>query len=664
MARTEELRFRQIHLDFHTHQDIEAIGADFDPKTFADTLAAARVDSINMFARGHHGYVYYRSKRFADRVHPHLKTNLLKQQIQACHKRNIKAPIYITVQWDALTAEEHPEWLVRDPSGKQEGVGLYDAGFYNRLCLNSPYVDWLQDFTLDVMQNLPVDGFWFDIVGACDCSCTYCRRDMIAQGLDPADNEARRRFGVEVLYAFKRRMTRFVRKHDKKCLLFYNAGHVGPRHRPVVDAYTHLELESLPSGGWGYMHFPLTARYARTLGKDFLGMTGKFHTTWGDFHSFKNQEALAFECYTMLALNAKCSIGDQLPPRGRICPHTYKLIGSVYKEVETREPWCRRAQPVTEIAVITPEAFMANANHGNLAPSALGACRMLQEGQYQFDFVDPEQDLSAYSLVILPDEIPVDAALARKLEAFVKQGGALLASHRSGLTPEGDRFALKCLGLSLQGDAEYQPTFIVPRGAVGKGLPATEHVMYERALAVKPQRGSKVLCQVRQPYFNRTWEHYCSHQHAPSNGKTIFPGVVQRGRVMYFAHPIFTQYSTVSPRWCKVLLHNALDMLLGERLLRTSGPTTLTSAINEQKSEKRLCLHLLHCVPVLRGKGFEVVEDVYPLHDLEISMRVERRIKAVRCVPEMTDLDFAQKDGRVEFVVPKLDGYQIVSVEY
>jgi hypothetical protein len=33
------LRYRQIHLDFHTSPDIEGVGADFDPDEFADTLA-------------------------------------------------------------------------------------------------------------------------------------------------------------------------------------------------------------------------------------------------------------------------------------------------------------------------------------------------------------------------------------------------------------------------------------------------------------------------------------------------------------------------------------------------------------------------------------------------------------------------------------------------
>ena len=112
----------------------------------------------------------------------------------------------------------------------------------------------------------------------------------------------------------------------------------------MLDWFTHLELESLPSGGWGYLHFPIAARYARTLGLDYLGMTGKFQTTWGDFHSFKNQAALEFECFHMLALNAKCCVGDQLLPNGRICPDTYDLIGKVYAQVAEKEAWCADAR--------------------------------------------------------------------------------------------------------------------------------------------------------------------------------------------------------------------------------------------------------------------------------------------------------------------------------
>ena len=114
-------------------------------------------------------------------------------------------------------------------------------------------------------------------------------------------------------------------KFSADCTIFYNRGHVGPHNRRNMDAFTHWELESLPSGHWGYIHFPLTQRYARTLGLPCLSHTGKFHTAWGDFHSFKNQAALEYECFRMLAMGAGPFVGDQLPPDGQIEEHVYKL---------------------------------------------------------------------------------------------------------------------------------------------------------------------------------------------------------------------------------------------------------------------------------------------------------------------------------------------------
>ncbi len=83
-----ELRFRQIHMDYHTSEHIAGVGAEFDPDEFADTLAKAAVDSVTVFGRCHHGWLYYDSKKFRDRIHPNLAyKHLLRDQIRACHKR-------------------------------------------------------------------------------------------------------------------------------------------------------------------------------------------------------------------------------------------------------------------------------------------------------------------------------------------------------------------------------------------------------------------------------------------------------------------------------------------------------------------------------------------------------------------------------------------------
>lgn len=97
-----------VHLDFHTSPDIDGIGEKFNKDEFKKTLKQAHVDSITLFAKCHHGYTYYPSK--IGTMHPNLKFNLLKEQIDACRSVGIKTPIYITMGWSKKDADEHPEW--------------------------------------------------------------------------------------------------------------------------------------------------------------------------------------------------------------------------------------------------------------------------------------------------------------------------------------------------------------------------------------------------------------------------------------------------------------------------------------------------------------------------------------------------------------------------
>ena len=131
---------------------------------------------------------------------------------------------------------------------------------------------------------------------------------------------------------------------------------MGPCTRASRDAYTHFELESLPPGEWGYLHFPVTARYARTLGLDCMGMTGKFHTEWGDFHSLKNQAALEFECFRMLSYGYDVSIGDQFEPYRVLNPDVYQLIGKVFHQLKEREAWARPSKALVEAALVNEMA--------------------------------------------------------------------------------------------------------------------------------------------------------------------------------------------------------------------------------------------------------------------------------------------------------------------
>jgi len=675
-----ELPFRQIHLDFHTSEAIEGIGADFDPERFAETLTQARVNSINLFALGHHGWIYFDTQRFPEERHPHLTRDLLREQIEACHRRGIRTPVYVSVQVNEYLAQRHPEWRVVEADGRLYGPGPYEDGFWHFLCLNTPYVDRLKLLVEEILQTLPIDGFWFDIVDARDCSCRYCREGMLAQGLEPSARADRLRYGRQVLRRFVSHMTAFVKARKPDALIFYNAGHIGPHHRPLLDAFTHLELESLPSGGWGYLHFPTTARYVRTLGKDFLGMTGKFHTSWGDFHSLKNPAALAFECFHMLALGAKVCVGDQLHPRGELDLHTYQRIGEVYVQIEEKEPWCAGAEPLADIGVLTPEEFDPGLSRVDVDfRPIMGAVRMLQEGKHQFDVLDSYSDFERYRVLVLPDRIPTEGLLLERLEAYLAQGGAIIASFASGMDAAQERFTLKALGVRLVEEGPRDPAgnlargreyprhhyaeYLRPRAPLAVGLPNTEHVMYIHGMHVAAEGDTQVLADVIAPYFDRTYRHFCSHLQAPSSGRVVRPAVVQRGSAIYFSHPIFTQYQTKAPRWCRQLFLNALDRLLPDPLLRMEAPTAAIATLTRQDDHGRWILHLLHYVPERRGEAFDIVEDVVPLYGVPISVKVEAPVESVRCVPQGEALTFDVAGGRLQFTLPRVMGHQMAEIQ-
>ncbi len=660
------MRFRQIHLDFHSSELIEDLVTQFDPTEFATTLKKASVNSVTCFGRCHHGYIYYDTPKFPERHHPHLKRNLLKEQIEACHKENIRVPIYTTVQWDKYSAVHHPEWLMRDDQGRPIGTpSPFEAGFYEHLCILTPYRDFLKNHLTELFEQVPVDGLFFDIHHVYPNANRATINAMIKKGLKADIAEERFNFYTLAIQEFKSDIKSYVAQLDKNAKVFFNGGHVGPKIRPELPSYDHLELESLPSGGWGYLHFPLTSRYARNLNKEIMGMTGKFHTAWGDFHSLKNKAALEFECNMMLALNAKCSIGDQLAPRGKLDKATYDLIGSVYSQVANKESWCTGARALTDIAVYSGEEFEPNKMIARRTPDEMmGAIRMLQEGKHQFDVIDSLSEIQSYKVLILPDVIVLDNPLQQKLKNYIAQGGKIIASFQSGLTPDKKDFALDHFGISLVGEAPFSPDFIdLKGGAIGRGLPETELVMYLKGMQVKTNH-AQILAQTNMPYFNRTWEHFHSHRHTPSSGKVGYPAITQSEGIIYFMHPIFTQYAKNAPQWCRALFLNALDILLPEPLVKTpDAPSALIATLNDQTLQKRKIIHLLYYVPERRGVDFDVIEDIIPLFNTKVSIKSITRPTRLMTVPENKSIPFVYMNGRIDFVLPELRGHQMIEIK-
>jgi hypothetical protein len=324
---------------------------------------------------------------------------------------------------------------------------------------------------------------------------------------------------------------------------------------------------------------------------------------------------------------------------------------------------------VTEIGVFTPEEFALRRQSPDeweqrLPVAAMGALRMLQEMQAQFDFVTTDRDLAAYKLLILPDCIPVDPDLAARLGDYVASGGALLLSAESMLGADGAASTAPWMPAHDMGASPYEPDFVVPGPemiAAEPRLQASPYVMYRRGRLLAAQTGSTRLAEVERPYFNREWRHFCSHQHSPSSGDAAGPAVVRKGNVICVAHPVFTMYHDRAPLWCRNLVSACVRMLLPGPVVLVEGPSSLLTILTEQTEPRRRVLHLLHYIPERRGQAFDVIEDVLPVYDVRCRVSAPGA-SSVRLVPDDTALPFALEGGRVLFTVPVIRGHAMVEI--
>ncbi|GBF76501.1 beta-galactosidase [Paenibacillus sp. 598K] len=655
------MRFRQVHLDFHTSEAIASIGAAFKKEQFQHMLKLGHVDSITLFSKCHHGWAYHPSE--ASEIHPGLRFDLLGAQIEAAHEIGVKTPVYLSGGLDERLARAHPEWLIRDRDDATTWTKGYNEPGYHELCLNSPYLDVLLSQVRETLSRYDADSLFIDIVGVRECYCHTCIEAARIEGKGRRDKEALLAIWERTFAVYTAKVRETVDAIKPGLPVFHNGGHIRRGRRDLARMNSHLELESLPTGGGGYDHFPLSARYAQTLGMDYLGMTGKFHTAWGEFGGYKHPNALRYEAALSLAHGARVSIGDQLHPSGLMDEATYGLIGEAYREVESKQEWCTAVHAIADVALLTLEATgvhaRAHIEKGTAAGSDAGAIRILLEGNFLFDVVDLEQDFSVYRVIILPDYVPVGEELRVKLEQYIRRGGKLLATGWSGLDEQGEQFLLD-FGVKHEGLNPYRPDYFRPLFQPGK-LGKASFVFYSQGQRVSLSGGTE-LGQREDPYFNRDANRFCSHLHTPNSEAYGGPGMAESASGIYIAWNVFDDYASKGSLILKEAVVFALNRLLPTKTLVTNLPAQGMVTLQEQREHHRIINHLLYVSPVRRGDGIEVIEDIIPLRNIQVSIRTDRAVTSVYLAPQMTPLLYRQDREAVSYSLPELECHQMVVI--
>lgn len=647
------LRKRQVHLDFHTSEFVP-VGNNFSKEQFQKALKVGHVNSITVFSKCHHGWSYHPTE--VNEMHPTLKFDLLGAQLEACKEIDVNAPVYISAGYDEKEYLKRPEWRWHFTTDKKEHLEYENEVHFHLLCFNTGYLDFLCAQIEEVMVKYNPCGIFLDIVEPRVCYCEKCVKDMKALGMDINSEADRKTFAQQVFDKYLEKTNNAVKKHNKNATVFHNRGHVYPGDKRYIYANSHLELESLPTAGWGYDHFPLTVSYARSLGDiDCLGMTGKFHQGWGEFGGYKHPNALIFETALSVASGAGCSIGDQMHPLSEMNEATYNLIGKAYSLIEEREPWLNDAVNVADIAVMCVEA----ATGIRESRADVGANRMLLENHFLYNFIDADADLSKYKLLILPETDGFNDDIIEKVKTFVTNGGKIIAAGDSIV--RNGKFVLD-FGAEFIGKSKLNPTYFVPAFETVNGTP--EYVMRCDFNKFEAKEG-EIVAHMQNLYFNRSLKHFCSHMHAPNNPEESFCGAVINGNIAYIGWDIFSGYGNHGHLCFKELFTHIIKKMMGDEItVWAEVPDKAVVTYTKQEKENRNILHLIFAHTTVRGKNTEVIEDTVPLFNVNCSVKCDKIPSGILLIPNGEKLDFTFENGRAIFTVPKVDIHQMVEIAY
>lgn len=632
---------RVVHFDFHTMPKIDDFGARFDAEAFADTLASSHVAYINMFARCNIGFSYYPTK--VGFPYPGYTGNMLGDTVRACHARGVKVIGYIHVGLHHELCRVRPDYARMEKDGT---VYNYRAGanWFRQPCFFGPYVDHVLEEVKEVLA-LGVDGLFLDGIAPRDCACPRCLSEMRKRGMDIADDADISAFAAWAARAFAEKIRALV-PSDK--YLYFK----GLPLAVAQDLNTHGEIACLASN-MGYDFFPAQAALARGLYRGRLYMNGRFGYDWGDFGGYKGKCSVENDFYEALMNGCGTTLGDHLHPAENMEAAIYRDIADIYGWMEKLEAWTNDADYLAEIAILTKD--------GTAGASHEGAARILSELKYTYNILATDADFSAYPLVILPDDIRVDEALAAKLSAYLAAGGRVLSSGEAGLSATGDGFALPAWDFTCAGSDPTEVSYYKMRFA-SAGLADMRYEAYERSTLVKAAAGNEVLADHVTTYFNRDYDGAHWYFYTPPRNETGYAAALlnTQGNVAHVAFPIFRTFRKTLSRGHRALVGEILARLLPAKLIRAEElPITTRATVLAADDYRLLCLKVTY--PENRGEGGSVEEHTVLSAGRKIALKGE--YAKAYLLPEKTPLAVAVADGYTTVTLPEVTGFATLLFE-
>ena len=668
-----------------------------DPEAWMDYWASLKVNAVLVNGGGILAFYptrvpyHHRSQFLGSR-------DVLGEMVTAAKKRGLR----VIARMDCNLAyqealEAQPEWFERNRDGSARPHA--ECPWLYRTCMFSAYfTGQMPAIYREINEHYPVDGFFTNgwpstaALGVCYCdACQKVFREKVG-GVPPEATDAsnllyRRYYAVymdRVLEIWK--LWQSVAQEKKPESVY--VGNLGGGINTVKSVKTLAEVAAWfnadhqgRSGTIPIWSCAQQGRVAQSVmnGRTTTNITGAYavgRPTW------RHTSQSPAEMRMWLAQTAASGMVPWFHWLGGSPEdNRWREVGrEFYTWHAAQEAHFRNRRSVADLAVLYPQSTIAfyrrSGGHDEQVTGTdflQGLYYALLEGRHLFDFVHQEnlsaESLSRYRALLVPNAAYLRDRECDVIRQYVRSGGSLLATFETSRynewgDPRQDLGLADVLGVNMAGDVigphangymRIEQRNELTAGFDGTNLlPAAEY-----RLPVRPREGSSAVLTVvpNYPVFPPEMVY-------PRTPHTTEPAAWFReegaSRVAYFASDVDRTFWISGNADLGRLLQNALHWLR-----RGSSPPATVAGdglveIFAWFTEPGYALHVLNYTnpQSLRApfRGF------HPIGPQQVEFRTERRITSVRALKAGTSLSFHQQEGKVKFVIPTVEDYEVIAL--
>jgi len=665
----------------------EIDAADFDVDVYVNSLKDIGANAVLINVGGIVAN-YYTDLEYHFQ-NPHLKFDLIKTVVDKLHKENIR----VIGRFDFSKLNEkyaamNPDWHYKSDKGNSVN---YNGQVH--MCVNGGYQ---QEYSLKILTEaltkFPLDGVFFNMTGyqVRDYSHNYhgiCQSDACkkrfkewsggltlptVESMDDPTFVKYEQFKQETAGELNREMFKLIKSFGNHiAILNYNEFGTD-LYRSESHDYGVLTGTEMP---WEYNAADNVKRTVGSYADKQSSNTAVHFVGYPARHSANSpwitEQRLVQNIMHGGGLDFYC-IGrlDNLEDREML-----KNVKHVYQFHKRSEQYLNKTYSDNKVLVLNEKINPYTGSNENK-----GIFTILSQHHVLFDVMEHDRlgkdnlprTIDSYDLIILPEISNLSEAQCQILDRYVENGGKILATGFTSVCDElgspVNKIRLECLGVEPdyetfeKAEGTYFRIFEKDKALLGPEMFKDLDLVYawEKGLLCKPVESATGYLGFIPPAMIGPPEK-CYYEEV-----TEKPGIIHhaygKGEAAFITFRLGTLYHYKRHQGHADLFMATMDKLLGyKQELETNAHSLVEINRRIASSQNFEWIALLNHSGQMGGGFLEPI----PIQNIQLKFRPQKTIKSIKSLCGEEHISFKKRgDGCVELILPKLESFDFLLVEY